>query len=372
MSHIPFFDLKRVYEIQKKQIQNAVLETLESGHYILGNKGKQFEQEMKDALAGESPGEVVGCNSGTDAIQLALLALNVGVGDEVITVSHTAIPTLTAIQSTGATPVLVDIHPETWVFDPKRLQEAITPKTKAVIGVHLYGNMVDIFSIQKILAGHSTIAVIEDCAQSQGSSLNGKQAGTLGRFGTYSFYPTKNVGALGDGGAVFAKTPEDASILKQLRYYGQKDRYHADIPRGVNSRLDEIQAAILSIRLKSLNAESAQKQKQVDRYRSELGKLVQFQKVTETCTPAWHLCVIALESNAVREKLKSHLDGEGVQTLIHYPIPTHLQPAFKGARKMNLETTESLAGRILSLPMNLGLTENEQTKVIESIRRFFN
>lgn len=373
MSQVPFFDLKRVYEIEKKQILSAIEETLDSGHYILGSQGKRFESEMKQVLVGSAPGAVVGCNSGTDAIQLALLAMGIGKGDEVIAVSHTAIPTITAIQAVGATPVLIDIHPETWVLDPARIPEALTEKTRAVVSVHLYGNMVDIVAVQKQFSKtRYPLNVIEDCAQAQGSKLSKKEAGTIGRFGTYSFYPTKNVGALGDGGAVFAKSEEDASVLRQLRYYGQKDRYHADIPRGLNSRLDELQAAILSVRLKSLEAGTRLKEKQMSRYREELKSLpLTFQKVTPECEPAWHLAVIALETPQVREELKTGLEKRGVQTLIHYPIPTHKQPAFSLARKMDLSQTESLANRILSIPLNIAMTDGEQATVIREIQAFF-
>ncbi len=373
MIKIPFVDLKRIYEIERSEIESAALEVLQSGYYILGPKGKQFEAELKNQLVGAAQGAVVGCNSGTDALILSLLALDIGAGDEVITVSHTAIPTITAIQAVGATPVFVDIDKDTWLLDPTLVESKIQSRTKAVIAVHLYGNMVDLNQLSSLVQKipHKP-ALIEDVAQAQGSSLTGKQAGTLARFGCYSFYPTKNVAALGDGGAVFVKEPKDEAKLSQLRFYGQKDRYHADIKRGLNSRLDEIQAAILSVRLKNLDKSSLVKAKQMQTYREELtGLPLQFQKITEGCTPAWHLAVIALESEKVRDGLQASLQSQGVQSLIHYPIPTHLQPAFDGAKRTTLSNTESLAKRILSIPLNVGLLEEEQRLVIQSIKEYF-
>lgn len=373
MNKIPFFDLKRVYEIERKEIEQTVLETLQSGYYILGPKGKQFENELKNYLVGNESGAVIGCNSGTDAIILSLLAMNIGQGDEVITVSHTAIPTITAIQSVGATPVFVDIDPESWVLDVSKVENAITPNTKAVIAVHLYGNMVDVKTLKKVLSKiPNPPSLIEDVAQAQGSTMTNIQAGTTARFGCYSFYPTKNVGALGDGGAIFAKELVDEAKLSQLRFYGQKDRYHANIKHGLNSRLDEIQAAILTVRLKNLERGCRTKTAQMQTYREQLSGLpLKFQKITDGCSPAWHLAVIALESEKVRNDLQSSMESKGVQTLIHYPIPTHLQPAFVGAKYDNLALTESLAKRILSIPLNVGLLANEQQVVIDSIRSFF-
>jgi dTDP-4-amino-4,6-dideoxygalactose transaminase len=367
-----FFDLKKLYQEQKEEINGAIQQVLDSGWYILGKSGEAFEEDFYKFLGGE--GQVFGCNSGTDAIILPLLAMNIGAGDEVITVAHTAIPTITAIRSTGATPIFVDIDPQTWLLDTKKIEEVVSPRTKAIVLVHLYGNMVRVDEVQSILKSihREDIAIIEDVAQAFSSTYKNKQAGTMGRFGSFSFYPTKNIGALGDGGAVFCKSETDRKNIKMLRNYGQQDRYHAMIGRGLNSRLDEIQAAVLSVRLKKVNAWNHKKNVMTDLYRSEFQKLpLKFQEISAGCKPAWHLCVIALESHSIRERFVQDLADAQIQTIIHYPIPVHTQDAFKKDFYRPLPVTEDLAKRIVSLPMNPILTESEQLKVIEAVKKFF-
>lgn len=368
---IPFFDIGRLNAVIDKELKEAASRVLGSGWYILGQECEAFEQALAADLGDVA---VIGCNSGTDALTLALLALNVGPGDEVITVAHTAIPTVAAICATGATPVFVDIYPDTWLMHPERIVEALSPTTRAVIAVHLYGNMADCLAIQAVLHGadRDDVALIEDVAQAQGALLHDRQAGTIGRFGAFSFYPSKNIGALGDGGAVCAGDSEDGNRVKVLRNYGQQDRYHATAPRGINSRLDELQAALLSVKLPHLKAWNRRKALLMDTYRHELDGLpLSFQAVTPGCTPGWHLCVVACHSKQVRDELQQHLQQAGVQTIIHYPIPCHLQPAFATARTTDLTVTESLAGRILSLPFSSVLTDTELSHVIQKIREFF-
>jgi dTDP-4-amino-4,6-dideoxygalactose transaminase len=371
---IPFLDLKKVNDEIENEIRLAIDNVIKSGWYILGNAGERFELNCKNALVGEQEGYVLGCNSGTDALVLSLLASGVAPGDEVITVSHTAIPTICAITAVGAKPVFVDIDKDTWVMDAEMVQSAITRRTRAIIPVHLYGNMVDMLRIRNILtaSGREDIHIIEDVAQAQGSQLAGSQAGTLGRFGAFSFYPSKNIGALGDGGAVFCHSHNDMQCLMSLRNYGQKDRYNAEMKRGLNSRLDEIQSAILDIKLKRLRQWNQRKSVLMDRYRAELSDVpVVFQDVTKGCEPAWHLCVIALENNKTREDLVDYLAGKGIQAMIHYPIPTHCQKAFISETPTHLLVTEDLTNRILSLPFNIAMTAEEITQVIGSIRSFF-
>jgi dTDP-3-amino-3,4,6-trideoxy-alpha-D-glucose transaminase len=370
---VPFFELKRLYNEQKDELNRAVAHVLESGWYILGREVERFEAAMGEALAGPNM-RVVGCNSGTDALVLSLLACGAGVGDEVIVPSHTAIPTITAIRSAGATPVFVDVDSATWVLEASAVKRALTKRTRAVIAVHLYGNMVNVPAVQVVLreTRRQDVAVIEDVAQAQGARLAGREAGTIGRFGAFSFYPSKNIGALGDGGAVFAAAPEDEAALRKLRNYGQRDRYNAEVGRGMNSRLDELQAAILAVRLARLQEWNRRKDAQVNTYREQLGGLpLEFQRVTEGCAPAWHLFVIALESSETRDALAASLQSSGIVTLVHYPHPTHLQKAFKSPETPTLAVTERLAPRILSLPMNAGLRADEQEAVIAAIRRFF-
>lgn len=373
---VAFCDLNRIYLDQKTETDAAVARVLASGWFILGKECAAFESAMlKDLDPPQSRGGVVGCNSGTDALILPLLEHGVGPGDEVIVPSHTAIPTITAVQSTGATPVFCDIDPETWVMDTRLLRGLISASTRAIIPVHIYGNMADIPAVQRAIGDRTDIALIEDCAQAQGSRMGAAQAGTLGDFGAYSFYPTKNLGAMGDGGAVYSKHAERVERLKMLRFYGQKDRYNALVARGLNSRLDEVQAAILSVRLGKLHAGGERKASLMRRYRDELSGLpLRFQRETQGCTPNWHLAVIRLENTQTRDALMERLGSQGIQTIIHYPKPTHTQPAFSAAtraRDTRLPETESLASQILSLPMYPLLTDTEQGQIIQTVRSFF-
>ena len=356
----------RLYEQQVAEINAAMKRVLESGHYILGPELLAFETKLAHYFS--APKDLfAGCNSGTDALILALKALEVGTGDEVICVSHTAIPTIVAIRAVGATPIFVDIDPETWVMDIKEAQKKITAKTKAIITVHLYGNMVNIPGAEA--AG---IPIIEDVAQAMGSKLRGSLAGSIGTFGAFSFYPTKNIGALGDGGAVTAQNAEHANRLRMLRNYGQKDRYNAILEGGINSRLDEMQAAILSIRLPLMNAWNTEKKSTLEFYKKELTNTpLKFQSISPNCEPAWHLSVVKTESLSQRDTLQKYLEEKGVQCLIHYPIPTHKQKAFAKYCTTPLPITENLAGTILSLPLYPGLKEDEKKHVVENIKSFF-
>lgn len=371
MTTIPFFDIGQLNAAMADEIHAAARRALDSGWYILGRECDSLERDMAKQLGAEY---VAGCNSGTDALRLSLLAAGVGHGDEVITVSNTAIPTIAAICSTGAVPVFVDADPDTWLMDAACVPNALTDRTKAVIAVHLYGNMVDLIQLNSVLrdAGRGELAVIEDVAQAHGSALAGRQAGTIGRFGAFSFYPSKNIGAMGDGGAVCCSSEADSSAVRMLRNYGQRDRYNAELAGGINSRLDEVQAAILSVKLPRLYEWNSRKAIIMDRYREELrGLPVTFQKATDGCQPAWHLCVIALESGMARDKLQGHLGSRGIQTLIHYPTPCHRQPAFVSMRPANLSITENLAERILSLPLNPVLSDDDLSRIISSIKDFF-
>lgn len=362
---IPFNAPLRIYRQQEKEILAAVQRVLESGHYILGPENKALEEEFAKTQ-NCTASQIVACNSGTDAIILGLKVLGVKPEDEVITVSHTAIPTIVAIRSTGATPIFVDIDPETWVMDVKKAQAAVGKKTKAIITVHLYGNMV---ALEK---NSFSVPVLEDVAQAMGSQLHGEIAGTLGDAGAFSFYPTKNIGALGDGGALFCKENSASEMGRMLRNYGQKDRYNALYEGGLNSRLDEIQAAILRARLKMVQSWDREKADTVSFYRESLKETpLRFQKITPGCRPAWHLAVAKTENAAQREKLQQFLEKQGVQTLVHYPIPTHQQKAFAAFHRESLPITEDLAESILSLPLYPGLTVPEKEHIVSSIQTFY-
>ena len=371
---IPFLDLRRVNDELDSEIRGAIAKVLHSGWYILGNMGEVFEKNLARDLSKNPKGLVVGCNSGTDAIILSLLAAGVTYGDEVITVSHTAVPTVAAVCAVGATPVFVDVDPLTWVMDIDKISPLISNHTKAIIAVHLYGNMVDTPALARLLQkiDRSEIVIIEDAAQAHGSSLGGCQAGTYGQFGCFSFYPSKNVGALGDGGAIYCHDPVDYDKLRMLRQYGQEHRYYATTQRGINSRLDEIQAAILDVKLPHLNKWNVYKKQLVDTYRQNLGNIpISFQAITSDCDPAWHLCVIRVANKLVRDQLQSYLLENDIQTLIHYPVPNHKQPSFFQGQSVSLPVTENLAECILSIPMNVMLSEAEQQKIISVIQEFF-
>ncbi|HEX7055974.1 MAG TPA: DegT/DnrJ/EryC1/StrS family aminotransferase [Bacilli bacterium] len=377
---VPFFNVGAWNQQLEQQLLAAFREIIGSGTYILGERLQAFETELAHMLDNRRPGYMIGCNSGTDAIRLALLAHGVKPGDEVVTVANSAIPTAAAICSIGAIPVFAEVDAVTWMLDCNRLAERLSPKTKAIVPVHLYGNMADIPRIRQLLAelGRSDVAVIEDTAQAHGSILDGRQAGTIGDFGAFSFYPTKNLGALGDAGAVYCRSPEQAERLRQLRHYGQKDRYLADTADGLNSRLDELQAAFLKIKLPLMAKWNLRKTMLMKRYRHELRDVpVQFQQPTTGCTIAWHLCVVKLPDSETRDLFRRYLADNGVETLIHYPIPLHRQPAFAAYAerfaicKKELPVTEHLAACIVSLPLNPVLTDAEQTRIIEVIADFF-
>lgn len=368
---IPFLDLKTVNAFFEREIEGAVKRVVASGWYIMGKECAAFEQEMaQDLTGGTNAGYVIGCNSGTDAIALALRAAGVGRDDEVITVSHTAIPTVSAIVSVGAVPVFVDIDPSTWVMDVSQVRSALSDKTKAVVPVHLYGNMVDIYALRGLLqeAGRADVAIIEDCAQAQGSSLKERQAGTIGDFGAYSFYPSKNIGALGDGGAVFTHDETAKERLLMYRNYGQKDRYQALVSGGINSRLDEMQAAVLRVKLQHLHEWNAHKRILMNKYREELCELpLTFQMATEGCNPGWHLCVAALKKGISRDEMQQTMREHGIETLIHYPHPVHTQEAFQMYCRKELPVTEDLAKRIVSLPFSYVMNEENVYEICHCI-----
>ncbi len=370
MIKIPFLNLREVNSEIESEIIDAVNRVIKSGWYIMGEECKKFESDMSNYLSND--GFVVGCNSGTDALILSLKAADVKPNDEVITVAHTAIPTVSAIVSIGAIPIFVDIDPNTWVMNINLVKDLITDRTKAIIPVHLYGNMVDVFGLKKILSeiGREDIFIIEDCAQAQGSTLKNFQAGTIGNFGAYSFYPSKNIGALGDGGAIFTRNEEHYKKLLMYRNYGQRDRYNAQIVGGLNSRLDEIQAAILDIKLKYINDWNKRKLILMNKYREAFKNLpIKFQSVTDSCIPAWHLCVIELEDKFNRDDVQKKLQSEGLQTIIHYPYPAHIQVAFKKFYRNNLPITEHLAKQIFSLPFSFVLTEETLQSISDVFKK---
>jgi dTDP-4-amino-4,6-dideoxygalactose transaminase len=365
---VPFGDLKLHYQEYKEIFDQAVARVLASGYYILGPELQRFEEDFARYLGCQF---TVGCASGTEAIYLALAALDIKAGDEVLVVAHTAVPTISAISMTGATPVFVDIDDKTMVMDLADLEGKITEHTKVIMPVHLYGLMADIDGIKKIADKHS-LPVIEDCAQITGAKDKGRRAGSIGRFGAFSFYPSKNLGAFGDGGAVSCQTKEDYDRLLKLRNYGQSKRYHHDIV-GINSRLDELQAAILSAQIPFVDEWNVRRKEIAKKYTSGLNKLKSVVQTPVEATDSdhvYHLYVIQCEQ---RDELQAFLETKGVGTLIHYPTPAHRQEAYKylNYASGSLPVTETVAKRILSLPLFPELTDAQVEHVVESIDEFF-
>jgi len=361
---VPFGNLKAHYHAYKREIDEAVQRVLDSGYFILGPELSKFEKEFEQYLGS---GFVSGCASGTDAIYLALAACDVTAGDEVLVVAHTAVPTICAIRQTGAQPKFVDINPSTYTMDVDDLERKISNTTKAVIPVHLYGQMAEMDRIMELAAKHN-LKVIEDCAQSTGARYKGQMAGTIGDFGCFSYYPSKNIGAFGDGGAVSTKTKENVDRLNMLRNYGQSKRYYHDT-EGVNSRLDEIQAAILSAQLPYVNEWNVRRREIAQRYTEGLKDFVVTPEEIKDGEHVYHLYVI---QTSQRDDMIEYLLEKEVQGLIHYPIPAHLQKAYAylNHKAGDLPATENVTKRIVSLPMYPELTNDEVDYVIESVKAF--
>lgn len=354
---IEFACLKKEQEAISGEIHEAIDRVLRRGWFILGEELEGFEAEFARYIGTK---HAVGLNSGSDAILLALRALGVGDGDEVITPSHTFISTVDGIVRNGAKPVFVDIDPRTFCMDPARIEERITERTKAILPVHLYGQPADMGSIMAIAQRHS-LFVVEDSCQAHGALYQGKKVGGIGHVGCFSFYPTKNLGACGDGGLVTTNDEEIAARLRLLRNYGQPRKYH-HVLVGVNSRLDEMQAAILRVKLRHLDEWNERRRKSASLYDDLLS-------AADVVTPVelphvrhvYHLYVVRSKN---REWLLSRLVQNGVQSQIHYPIPVHRQEAYANvAPGLELPVTDQACAEILSLPMHPWLDPEEVRRV---------
>ncbi len=363
---IPAFDIKQQYSIIEAEVSAAVLEVLSSGRYIGGPIVANFEQQFAD-YTGVS--ECVGCNSGTDALFLALRALNIGAGDEVITTPFTFIATAEVISAVGAVPVFVDIDTTTFNLNVEQVAAAITPKTKAIIPVHLFGQPVDLTGLMDVAEAHNLL-VVEDCAQSTGASWAGQKVGSIGHIGCFSFYPTKNLGAYGDGGAITTNDPEIAAKLRVLKEHGQKNRYYYE-EIGVNSRLDAIQAAILQIKLRYLDIWNNQRRKVASRYHQFINQVPGIIAPQELAggMGVWNQYTIRVLGNK-RDLIRSQLQERGVNTMVYYPHPLHLQPVYEslGYKQGQLPVTEQVCQEVLSLPMFPELSEQQQDQVIYSLK----
>ncbi|MEI7768396.1 MAG: DegT/DnrJ/EryC1/StrS family aminotransferase [Chloroflexales bacterium] len=359
---VPFGDLRRQNTIIRAEIDAAVARVIESGWYILGREVAAFEQEFA-AYCGVA--HCIGVASGAEALYLALAALGVGPGAEVITVANACMYQVAAILQAGARPVLVDVDPVTHTLDPQALAAAITSRTRAIIPVHLFGRIADMPAIMA-LAERDGIPVVEDAAQAHGawaldSAGHPRKAGAWGAVACFSFYPSKNLGALGDGGALTTNDPELAERLRRLRMYGWGSKYHTADPGGRNSRLDELQAALLRVKLRHLDAGNTARRERASWY-AQLLAGIPLRLPTADPGHSYHLYVVEADR---RDALRAHLQASGVGCDVHYPEPAHLQPAYTdlGYRAGSLPTTELLASRILSLPMFPELQRAEVERV---------
>jgi dTDP-4-amino-4,6-dideoxygalactose transaminase len=372
MSHIdiPVVDLSAGYQHYREEIDARVARVMESGWYILGEQVARFEKEFAAWLGVE---HVVGVANGTDAIHLALRSLGIGAGDAVFTVSHTAVASVAAIESAGATPVLIDVDAATYNIDLDKLADTVRHfsrfahglRPRALLAVHLYGQSCDMAALRR-LCEEQGLDLIEDCAQSHGARFGGALSGTFGSAAAFSFYPTKNLGAFGDAGAVVLRSSAAAARCRALREYGWTSRYVSEFS-GINSRLDEIQAAVLSVKLAHLAAEIAARQSLARRYDQGLAEAVRTPAVRAGSEHSYHLYVVRC---AGRDALREHMLKAGVGSGIHYPVPVHLQPAYLGRVPMGaagLAVTETLAREVVSLPMHPFLTDAQADRVIDVV-----
>ena len=360
---VRFGDLKRNYRAIKTEIDQAIAEVLDQGWFILGKRVQQFE-ELFSRYCGVDYG--VGVGSGTEALHLALVACGIQPGDEVITVANTCVPTVSAISSAGATPVLVDPDPATYNMDPFVVEARISPRTRAILPVHLYGQCADMDPIIEIARRHN-LRVIEDCAQAHGAKYKGRPAGSMSDAGCYSFYPSKNLGAFGDGGMVVTSDREIAERVRMLRSYGAQERDHSEI-KGFNSRLDEMQAAILVAKLPYVDAWNLRRRAIAEVYASALAE-------TGIICPVeaperyhvYHLYVVRVED---RDRFRGHLRECGIDTGVHYPVPIHRQAAYSECREMApyLPVTDKITSHIVSLPIYPELHDAEVDRVVEACR----
>lgn len=362
---VPLANPRGEAQALRAEIAAALMRVIDSPVYILGPEVSAFEKTLAASIGAA---EAIGVASGTDALVLALLALGVAPGDEVITVSHTAGPTVAAIRMVGAVPVLVDIDAATYCLDPAAIKAALSPRTRAIIAVHLYGHPADIAAIRAAAPG---VPVVEDCAQAQGALSGGKPVGGLGDIACFSFYPTKNLGAIGDGGAIASNDAALTERARKLRTYGWTKPQYAEMENGRCSRLDELQAALLSVKLAALPGYIDRRRAIAARYRDDLSGLPLTLPIeTAGNSHAYHLYVLRSDR---RDALEAHLQKEGIGVGRHYPLPVHKQPGLAAHARIpaTLTVTEKIAGEILSLPMFSTMTDMQADRVVTAVKGFF-
>jgi dTDP-4-amino-4,6-dideoxygalactose transaminase len=363
--NVPFVDLGVQYRAIAAEIDDAISKVIQEADFILGREVRLFEEEFAEFC---DASYAVGVDSGTSALELALRAFDIGPGDEVITAANSFIASALGISHAGANPVLVDVDPCTYTLDVIALERAITRRTKAIIPVHLYGHPAHMGPIRQLADKHGLV-VIEDACQAHGARYKGKRVGSLGQAAAFSFYPGKNLGACGDGGMVVTKDRKIASRLEMLRNYGQKEKYK-HLFRGYNRRLDTMQAAILRVKLKYLEKWNAARRWNAELYHKFLeGSGILTPREAAGAQSVWHLYVIQTEQ---RDVLREHLVGRGIQASIHYPVPIHLQPAYRdlGYERGDFPVTEACAQHILSLPMYAELTCEQIEFVTKTVSNF--
>lgn len=359
---VPMVDLKKQFQEIKEDVFNVLTEILESSHYILGSKVSEFEKKIADF---HGVREAIGVASGTDALHLSIDALGIGEGNEVITTPFTFFATVEAILYTGAIPVFVDIEPDTLNIDVEQIEAHITAKTKAILPVHLFGHPSDMKKILQIAKKHR-LKVIEDCAQSFGAAVNGKKTGSLGDAGCFSFYPSKNLGGYGDGGMIILNNPKVAGRIRELRNHGSKGSYrHKRV--GFNSRLDEIQAGILLVKVKHIDEYTKKRRQNAAIYNSLLADTVKCPVEKQGAYHVYHQYTIMSKK---RDKIQKSLKENGISSVIYYPVPLHQQEALKflGYQKGDFPVTEKAAKEVLSLPMYPELEETTIRKIAEIIK----
>jgi dTDP-4-amino-4,6-dideoxygalactose transaminase len=362
---VPFLDLKRQYNAIKKEIDEAVFSVLSNTQFILGPEVKNFEEKVA-AYCGTK--FATGVASGTDALLLSLRACGVNPGDEIITTGFSFFASAGVISRLGANPVFVDIDPETYNINPDQIEKKITPKTKAIMPVHLFGQCADMDPIMDIAKRHS-LKVVEDAAQAIGAEYKGRKAGAIGDFGCFSFFPSKNLGGAGDGGMVVTNDPDMAEMVRVLRVHGSKPKYYHSIV-GYNSRLDTIQAAILSVKLKYLDEWTKKRRKHAEVYNSALKDLEMITPKEESFNyHIYNQYTIAVKN---RDELRNYLKEKQIGHDIYYPVPLHLQECYKflGYKKGDLPVSEKKAEEVVSIPIYPELTEDEQEYVITTIKEF--
>jgi dTDP-4-amino-4,6-dideoxygalactose transaminase len=368
MMTVPFVDLKAQHESVRDQVQRAMLGVADRAEFILGPAVSKFEAAFA-AYCGAN--HAVGLDSGISALELALRACNVGPGDEVITPSHTFIATVSSISFTGATPVFVDVRPHTYLVDPERIEHAITPRTRAIMAVHLYGQPAEMDAIVDI-ARRKGLFLIEDAAQAHGAEYHGRRVGTFGTVGCFSFYPAKNLGAYGDAGAIVTNDAAIAKHIEMLRNYGQRRKYD-HVYLAYNRRIDTLQAAILDVKLRYLDQWNRRRTAAAARYCSQLADCpaVVLPSVSADVQHVYHLFVI---QHPKRDDLMKHLAARGISCGLHYPIPVHKQECYAhlAGERLPLTVTDRLGDRVLSLPMFPEITDDQIDHVCEAIHDFEN